>query len=151
MYIEQCTLSRLQEIAERLGGTLRVGDVIVLSGDVGAGKTTFTRALAKGMGIDQLIQSPSFTIVNNYTRASDGLGLAHYDFYRLHEPGVMANELQESINEAVVVIEWADIVQGVLPDDILMITFDVAGEQERDLTLRASGTRSRELIGALQG
>lgn len=150
MYLDNRSLLEVQAIARRLGELLVSGDVIMLTGDVGAGKTTFTKALAEGMGIQGPIQSPSFTVVNNYTRATDGLRLAHYDFYRLTEPGIMANELQDTLGQAVVVIEWGEIVQDVLPDDIVAIGIVTVDEDTRRLELRAGGKRSEQILKELK-
>jgi len=121
---------------ELVGSRLKGGELIVLVGDVGAGKTTFTKGLAKGLLIDEDIQSPSFTISRNY-EARDGIVLAHYDFYRLNDAGIMANELHESIHDPamVTIIEWADIVEGVLPEDRMTIVFEPKSENERTLTV----------------
>lgn len=125
-----------REFGEQVGRTLRGGEVIELVGDVGAGKTTFTKGLAKGLEIDDDVQSPSFTISRVY-EGRDGLLLVHYDFYRLHDAGIMADELRETVEDpqAVTVIEWAGIVEGVLPKDRLTITFETPTEETRKLTL----------------
>ena len=92
------------DFGAKLGAELRGGEVIELIGDVGAGKTTFTKGLAKGLAIAETVQSPSFTI----SRVYDGrLELVHYDFYRLNNAGVMALELADNLSDAekVVVID----------------------------------------------
>lgn len=119
-------------LAEKIGAQLKGGEVFELIGDVGAGKTTFTKGLARGLAIDEDVQSPSFTISRTY-EARDGLQLVHYDFYRLQDPGIMANELQEVVNDttSVTVIEWADIVDGVLPEHRITLSFEAPSETER--------------------
>lgn len=109
--------SAMVELGKVIGQRLRGGEVIELVGDVGAGKTTFVKGVGKGLKIDDDVQSPSFTISRIY-EARDGLSLHHYDFYRLHEAGIMSYELSESMETpgAVTVIEWADTVQDVLPE-----------------------------------
>lgn len=106
----------MKTLGERLGGLLTGGEVIELIGDVGAGKTTLVKGVGRGLRVDDDVQSPSFTISRIYG-ARDGLKLHHYDFYRLHDAGVMAYELSESIADpkAITIIEWADTVQAVLP------------------------------------
>lgn len=127
------------EIGRKLGERLRGGEVIELVGDVGAGKTTLVKGIGLGLGVDEDVQSPSFTISRVY-QARDNLELHHYDFYRLSDAGVMRYELAESINDPRVatVIEWADTVQQVLPDNHYRIhiryTPDGAG---RDLDIQA--------------
>lgn len=121
---------------EALGSRLRGGETIELIGDVGAGKTTFTKGLAIGLGIDEDVQSPSFTISRVY-EARDGLALAHYDFYRLTDAGILNDELREVMHDptVVTVIEWADIVDGVLPENRLRIHFTSPDDDTRLLTV----------------
>jgi tRNA threonylcarbamoyladenosine biosynthesis protein TsaE len=125
-----------REFGEKLGRTLRGGEIIELAGDIGAGKTTFVKGLAKGLGIDEDVQSPSFTISRVYD-GRDELRLAHYDFYRLADAGIMADELAETMHDprTVTVIEWAGIVEGVLPKERLTIQFESPTETRRTLTL----------------
>ncbi len=91
--------------------------VIELVGDVGTGKTTFTKGLAEGLGVASEITSPSFTISKVY-KLADGGNLVHYDFYRLPEPGLMVEDLTENLEnpENVVVIEWGESVADLLPE-----------------------------------
>lgn len=92
--------------------------VLELVGDVGAGKTTFVRGLAEGLGVTEPITSPSFTLSKVYA-LPDGGNLVHYDFYRLPEPGLMAEDLEEKLGDPknVVVIEWGESVGDLLPKD----------------------------------
>jgi len=124
----------MKALGARLGALLRGGESIELSGDVGAGKTTFVKGLAVGLAIDEDVQSPSFTVSRVYD-ARDGLQLAHYDFYRLQDAGIMANELDEVIRDdsVVTVVEWADIVEGVLPAERLRVQFTSPSEGDRTL------------------
>lgn len=126
-----------EQLGERLGKALKGGEVIELASDLGGGKTTFVRGLARGMGSADTVASPTFTISKLY-RAGQ-LELHHFDFYRLHEPGIIAQELAELINDpqVVVVVEWADIVHNVLPQRRLTITFTQAGEDTRQLSFSA--------------
>lgn len=134
----------------RLGELLRGGEVIELVGDVGAGKTTFAGGVAAGLDIEEDIQSPSFTISRVY-EARDGLWLTHYDFYRLSEPGIMRDELQENTRDdkTVTMIEWADAVEEVLPEDHLRISIAPTSEHARVFTLAAYGPKSRKLVEQL--
>ncbi|RYF28908.1 MAG: tRNA (adenosine(37)-N6)-threonylcarbamoyltransferase complex ATPase subunit type 1 TsaE [Chloroflexi bacterium] len=135
---------KMKEFGEKIGRTFRGGECIELVGDVGAGKTTLTKGIAKGLSIDEPIQSPTFT-VNRMYEARDGLTLAHYDFYRLHDAGIMANELDEVANDpnTVTVIEWSGVVQDVLPADRLTFTITPTDEASRNVELIAGGNRSR--------
>jgi tRNA threonylcarbamoyladenosine biosynthesis protein TsaE len=122
------------KLAEAVGRKLRGGETIELVSDLGGGKTTFVRGLAQGLGSKDAVSSPSFTLCNEYQ--ADGLTLHHFDFYRLHEPGIMRDELVELRGdpEAVIVIEWASIVEDVLPAERLTIRFKTTDETGRALT-----------------
>ena len=133
---ELASENETKALGERLGRLLHGGETIELVGDVGAGKTTFTKGLARGLDIDEAIQSPSFTISRVYD-ARDGLVLAHYDFYRLHDAGIMNDELRETLHdpETVTVIEWAGIVEGVLPEQRIRLQFEATSEEGRKVTI----------------
>lgn len=130
----------MKTFGAHLGALLGGGEVIELIGDVGAGKTTLAKGIALGLGVDEDVQSPSFTISRVY-EARDGMSLAHYDFYRLPDAGIMANELNEAINDTktIVLIEWAGVVGGVLPSDRLSIKIEPITEESRRLSLSSSG------------
>jgi tRNA threonylcarbamoyladenosine biosynthesis protein TsaE len=134
--IETENEAETKQFGEKLGQLLRGGEVLQLIGDVGAGKTTFVKGLARGLAVDEDVQSPSFTISRVYS-ARDDLRLVHYDFYRLQDPGIMADELAETVRDprAVTVIEWATIVEGVLPKEHLTISFTAPTETMRRLEL----------------
>ena len=128
----------MTELGKRLGERFRGGEAIELIGDVGAGKTTLVKGMGVGLGIDDDVQSPSFTISRVY-QARDGLELHHYDFYRLKDAGVMRYELAESIEDpkVVTVIEWAGTVQDVLPSDHCSINISYTPDGNgRELNLK---------------
>ena len=142
-------------LGKAIGQVLSGGEVVELVGDIGAGKTTLTKGIGEGLGITEPIQSPTFTISRTYDSPRH-LRLFHYDFYRLHEAGIMSQELEETMTDArsVVVIEWADTVGAVLPEDRLTIAIDVTGVYERIVSVTAGGTHSaavwqkvKELMG----
>ena len=110
---------------------LRGGEVIELVSDLGGGKTTLVRGLARGAGSQDKVASPSFTISKVYK--TDKLEIHHFDFYRLSEPGVVADELAEVVGDPkiVVVVEWADAVRHVLPDKRLSIKIEQTAEGDR--------------------
>ena len=123
-----------QEMLE-LGRNFDVSQrVIELIGDVGVGKTTFVRGLAEGLGVKEAISSPSFTISKTYALPGGG-NLVHYDFYRLAEPGLMKEDLEENINnpENIVVVEWADSVAEMLPDEHRKVYINYVDENTREI------------------
>jgi len=136
MIIEVNNEQETKDLAAKIGGFLKGGEVFELVGDVGAGKTTFVKGLAKGLQIEDDIQSPSYTISRLYD-ARSGLQLVHYDFYRLTEPGIMANEVAEMIHDenTITVIEWADIVEGILPASRYTLRFESPSENVRSINL----------------
>lgn len=122
--------------------------MIELVSDLGGGKTTFVRGLAKGIGSNDHVSSPTFTISNVYQGKQ--LTMHHFDFYRLHEAGIMREELEEVINDprSVTVVEWANIVQAILPDNRLTIRITASGESSRHYDFYGSN-RVRHLIEGL--
>jgi len=111
--------------------------VVELLGDVGAGKTTLTRGIAKGLGVKATVTSPSFTISKRYAFPEGSL--IHYDFYRLPDPGLMIDELDEALSEQkdVVILEWADTVEGILPKNRAKITISYLDDGSREVKLSA--------------
>lgn len=140
----------MKQLGEKLGKLLGGGEVFELIGDVGAGKTTFTKGLAVGMKIDEVIQSPTFTISRVYTTPS-GLELRHYDFYRLNEAGIMASELAESIDQpdVVTIVEWAKAVESVLSSDRIRVAISATSDEERQVEITAQGSRSARILEEL--
>jgi tRNA threonylcarbamoyladenosine biosynthesis protein TsaE len=123
-------------IAGRIGQRLRGGEVIELVSDLGGGKTAFVHGLVKGAGSTDRVSSPSFTLRNEYRAGK--LTVYHFDFYRLDEAGIMRDELAETLAEpqAVSVIEWADIVEDVLPAQRLTVRLTATGEESRQFDFR---------------
>lgn len=140
----------MKQFGTQIGAFVAGGEVLELVGDVGAGKTTLTKGIATGMGIDETVQSPSFTISRVYD-APSGVQLAHYDFYRLHDAGIMADELAETAadDKTITVIEWAGIVDGVLPADRLTVQITSPTETGRHVELTAGGDKSAKLLEQL--
>lgn len=106
---ELATADETRALGKELAGSLRAGDVVVLIGPMGAGKTTFTRGVAEGLGVQGRVQSPSFVIVHAHPAADGGLALAHVDAQRLdgHDE-FEALELEDALAAGVVVVEWGD-------------------------------------------
>jgi tRNA threonylcarbamoyladenosine biosynthesis protein TsaE len=113
-----------ERFGELLGKQLKGGEVIELCADLGGGKTTYVRGLARGVGSKDIVSSPTFTL-NKIYKGREGLEIHHFDFYRLDEPGVVADQLAESLDDpkVVTVVEWSDIVEDVLPEGRLVIEF----------------------------
>ena len=106
-------------LGENFAKTIRIPTIIELVGDVGTGKTTFVRGLAQGLNIKEPVTSPSFTISKSYALKNGG-NLVHYDFYRLQDPGLMADDLQENLANPknIVIIEWGESANNHLKIEI---------------------------------
>lgn len=141
MTLEVHNETEMKELGAKIGARLHGGEVLELVGDVGAGKTTFTKGLAKGLGITEDVQSPTFTLSRVYD-ARDGLELQHYDFYRLPEPGILEHELADAVTTpyVVTVIEWSDIVKNVLPDG--HVTFHIVATSENARRIEIAGDKT---------
>ena len=124
-----------------VGETARSGPikpiVIELLGDVGTGKTTFTRGFAEGLGIKEPITSPSFTISKSYALPNSNGRLIHYDFYRLPEPGLISDDLRENLaNPAnIIVIEWGESIANILPANHTVIRIKYNNDGSRTLNV----------------
>ena len=123
---------QLTRCAAALAVILRPGDVIALSGDLGAGKTTFARGVLRGLGWTGEVPSPSFTLVQTYDTTPP---VWHVDLYRLDSADEAdALGLDDAWDDAVVVIEWPERLGGQLPGDALRLRLDGAGDTTRTLT-----------------
>lgn len=120
--------------AERIGKLLRGGDIIAYRGGLGAGKTTFTRGIAMGMGLPDEVSSPTFALVNEYH--GKGLTLYHFDMYRiLNAEALETTGFYDYISEdAVVACEWSENITDCLPQNIITITIETVGENVRKIT-----------------
>lgn len=124
------------EFGKEIGSNLEGGSVLELIGDVGAGKTTFTKGLALGLGVLETVQSPTFTISRVYE--GDNLTLSHYDFYRLNDYGIMKMELAENLSnpQNITVVEWAGELADILPEKHLKLIFESISEDKRLVKVR---------------
>ena len=131
-----------QALAERLSHHLQAGDVLAMEGDIGAGKTSFTKGLARGLGIKRNVNSPTFTIIKEY---AGKLPLYHMDVYRLEGSDEDLGFDEYFYGDGITVIEWAGYIEDQLPRDRLTIVFTVTGPSSRQLRFIPSGTRYEQL------
>lgn len=123
------------DIAKQLGEEAKAGDVICLNGDLGVGKTLFSQGFAKGLGIEESVNSPTFTIVQEY---DDGrLPLYHFDVYRIDDPEEMEEVGFSDMvyGEGVCLIEWANLIEDILPKRYTTVTIEKNLEQGFDYRL----------------
>ncbi len=131
------SLSREDTIkaAENFAKDFTGGEVVLLSGELGAGKTVFAKGVARALGITQEVTSPTFAIHNSY----DGkLTLNHFDFYRLDEAEAEVLGLDEFFGrkDSVCLIEWAENIKGLLPDKVIKVDIEKTAEEQRKITIR---------------
>lgn len=136
------------DLGARLAALLRPGDVIVLSGPLGAGKTLFTSGIAAGLGVEEPVTSPSFILSREYS--SGFLPLVHADIYRLSTRNEFDDlDLLSESSQGALVIEWGDVVEPILPPDHLRVDFEVDDNEARTISLIPSGSwrnRLAELV-----
>ncbi|MFI3226734.1 MAG: tRNA (adenosine(37)-N6)-threonylcarbamoyltransferase complex ATPase subunit type 1 TsaE [Clostridia bacterium] len=122
-------------IGEKIGKKLQAGDVIALTGDLGAGKTAFTRGVARGVGYDGRVTSPTFAIVNEYY--CDKITVYHFDMYRISDGDELYNiGFDDYLNSGgILIIEWSENITEYLPSDIIKIDIKNIDENSRRLTV----------------
>lgn len=154
-HVELCAATddpdKTRDLAAALSTLVRDGDLVVLSGDMGAGKTCFTQGLARGLGIEGRVTSPTFTLANTY----DGrLVLNHLDVYRLEDPSETIDlDLPEMLESGVTVIEWGSQIDAVLPAERLEVEIrwpDSGDDDERVLTFMAIGATWEDRVAGLK-
>lgn len=139
-----------RRLGMRLGGVLRVGDVICLQGDLGAGKTTFVQGIARGWGSLDAVSSPTFILVNVYRRG-DETCLFHMDAYRLDSaPEAEELDIDSMLAQGPLLLEWPERVGTLVPDERLWIRLEHVDEEEREMKFKATGRRYDDLLGVLR-
>lgn len=154
-------------IGYKIGELLFPGAVIALEGDLGGGKTTFTKGLAKGLGVKDEVTSPSFSLEKMYQLPSTSYQLSgekkkliadsrqraarlyHFDFYRIENPkDMMSYELMEALDDldGVVVVEWAEKIEKELPKEKLIVRFHYISENEREIELISEEENYKTII-----
>lgn len=131
LQIDSPDLNGSLRLAEQIGSRLKGGEVIELASDLGGGKTTLVQGIAKGAGSTDRVSSPSFTLTNVYE--TPNITIHHFDFYRLDTPGILRDEIAEVVTDALntVIVEWAGIIDDVLPKSRTTIAISVTGEESR--------------------
>ena len=128
-----------REVGVALGGLARAGDIVLLSGELGAGKTTLAQGFGRGVGVEEPVVSPTFTLVRTY---HGRLPLIHADAYRMdHLQEVTDLDLPELLDDGgVAVVEWGDVIAPVLPADFLEVRIEFGeGDDDRNLGVRVVG------------
>jgi tRNA threonylcarbamoyladenosine biosynthesis protein TsaE len=135
-----------RRVGMRLGALLKPGDIVALVGDLGSGKTTLVQGIAAGWGTFDQVSSPTFVLVNVY-RQTDGLRLFHLDAYRLScAAEALELDLDAMLDQGPMVVEWAERVQEVLPEQGLWVHLNYIDEVQRDLLFSGRGSYYEELL-----
>ncbi|HEX2892397.1 MAG TPA: tRNA (adenosine(37)-N6)-threonylcarbamoyltransferase complex ATPase subunit type 1 TsaE [Marmoricola sp.] len=136
------TAEDTRAVGERLAGVVRAGDLMILTGDLGAGKTTLTQGLGQGLGVRGAVTSPTFVIARVHPSLSGGPALVHVDAYRLGDAAELDDlDLDTDLDEAVTVVEWGSGLAETLSSDRLELRLERADDDVRTLTLTPVGGR----------
>ncbi len=136
-----------KQLAQKYASILKTGDVIVLSGDLGSGKTKFTEGFLTYYGLENEISSPTFTIVNEYKK--DSINIYHFDVYRLEDSSEFyAIGGDEYFENGICIIEWGELIEDALPKDYIKIDFsrDSNNVDERTLNIQSIGQKYDKII-----
>ncbi len=141
------TAGDTEALGARLASSLRPGDVILLAGGLGVGKTLLTRGIATGLGVEEPVVSPSFVLVKEYRTGF--MPIVHVDVYRLGTMNEFDDlDVLELAQDGLLIIEWGEAVEPALPRDHLTIRFSVADDESRTLHFEGEGSwQDRDLSG----
>ncbi|HZQ36057.1 MAG TPA: tRNA (adenosine(37)-N6)-threonylcarbamoyltransferase complex ATPase subunit type 1 TsaE [Dehalococcoidia bacterium] len=149
-YLRTNSVDETRAIGARLGELLRPGDVVLLQGPLGAGKTAMTQGIGRGAGSTDLVNSPTFVLINEYR---GHVKLYHVDLYRLEDPEeILQLDLPGYTTDGVLIVEWPERGAGLLPEEHLHVGIEHdadASPDARRITLTAFGERAAELLRAL--
>lgn len=150
--ITAMTADAMRDLGAAIGRVCRGGDVLILSGDLGAGKTTFTQGLARGIGIEEPVTSPTFVIARVHPHPQGGPGLVHVDAYRLGSSLELDDlDLDADLEHSVVVVEWGGGLAEGLADawvDLVLSRSDDADDETRIVEVTPHGSRWDEVLAA---
>ena len=139
-----------RRIGMRLGELLLPSDIVCLTGDLGAGKTTLVQGIARGWGTSDVVTSPTFVLVNNYRRP-DGVQMNHLDAYRLASALEAEDlDLERMLAEGPLLVEWAERIKAALPEECLSVSMAWVSDEHRRLIFSFKGDRYRRLLDQLK-
>ena len=143
------SVTQTQRIGARLGELALPGDVFLLEGELGSGKTCLTQGIARGLGINGFVSSPTFTLIHEHRGP---VPLYHVDLYRIEgDADVESTGVEEYLQaDGVTVIEWAEKMRSMLPPDRLDITLRMTGETTREITFEGDSPRMRSVLNDLE-
>ena len=139
-----------RRIGMRLGELLLPSDIVCLTGDLGAGKTTLVQGIARGWGTSDVVTSPTFVLVNNYHRP-DGVQMNHLDAYRLASALEAEDlDLERMLAEGPLLVEWAERIKAALPEECLAVSMAWVSDEHRRLVFSFNGDRYGRLLDQLR-
>ena len=141
-----------KKLAIKMASMLKKGNLIVLCGELGSGKTKFTEGFLTYFGLENEISSPTFTIVNEYKK--DDINIYHFDVYRLEDSSEFyAIGGDEYFENGICLIEWGELIEDALPNEYIKIDFsrDDSNENERILNIQSIGNKYNNIIDSLKG
>lgn len=140
------TIEETHALGKKIGELAKEGFVILLDGDLGAGKTTLTQGIAKGLGVEKNVTSPTFTIQKIY---KGRLNLYHFDAYRLEGIDQDLGFEEDIEGDGVVVIEWSKFIPNLIPEEYLSISISLLDEDSREFMISAHGEKYEEVVDKL--
>ena len=140
--------NEMKQFAARLVALVQAGDLVLLNGDLGAGKTTFTQFIGEALGVKRTINSPTFNIIKSYKGTN--LKLHHMDCYRLEDSDEDLGFDEYFEDDALTVIEWSQFIEDLLPNESLTINIEVIDETSRHITIEAKGEHYEVMKEALE-
>ena len=136
--------AQTRKIGERLAPLLFAGDVVLLQGELGAGKTCLAQGIGRGLRVKEQVKSSSFVLVNEY---SGRLHVYHADLFRLEQPEEVAGlALEENASDGLLLVEWPERAFSELPDEHLLVLFETVDDKMRRIAIRAKGSRYDDLL-----
>lgn len=136
-----------QKVGFSLGKLLSSGDVILLEGDLSAGKTTFTKGIGEALGVKKVINSPTFTIVKTY-KGTNGT-LYHMDLYRLDGLGNDFDLYEYFEGDGICVVEWPHQVDEILPEEYILVIITITGLDRREIKIESIGEKYKKIVGEI--
>lgn len=140
--------NEMKQFAARLVALVQAGDLVLLNGDLGAGKTIFTQFIGEALGVKRTINSPTFNIIKSYKGTH--LKLHHMDCYRLEDSEEDLGFDEYFEDNGLTVIEWSQFIEDLLPDESLTINIEVIDEMSRHITIEAKGEHYEAMKEALE-
>ena len=145
MIVDIHSLEETKEFASKVASRIKGKQIVItLDGDLGAGKTTFTKALGKALGVKSVINSPTFTILKSY-KQENGEPLHHIDAYRL-EGSSQDLGFEDCFDEGICVVEWSQFIEDQLPEDRLKISIEEGLDENRKITVESTGPVSQSIM-----